>query len=107
MLNYLIMLFKFQKIYEIITANYINPLVVEYRGNYYSIEFDGNLKNKSEIWFRDIEKGYLKTNKFKFVDEYFIINEKLYKREDIYLFKPESRIKGYIKGNIFYGIKEI
>jgi len=101
------MLLKFHKIYEIITVNYINPFVVEYRGSYYSIEYGRNLNKKPEIYYRDVEKGYLKTNKFKFVDEYFIINEKLYKREDIYLFKPESKISGFIKGNIFYGLNEI
>jgi len=95
-------------------ANWNNSLTVEISGNFYNLSYYGDISALTHIYYRNSLGTFIKATKFHQVtyDMYLIFDDVTGKwitisNSDVYIFKPDSKLEGYINGNEFIVVKEL
>lgn len=95
-------------------ARQISNRCVEISGKLFDIKYYGNVEDLKCIYYKNTLGTYIKIIDFtNYKEGYYVINspdkhkDVIITDEDIYLFHPNSKLEGYIKGNTFYAVKEL
>lgn len=96
------------------TARQIGTKCVEIDGRFYEVEYYADVNNLPHVYYRNKLGVYIKTNNFnKYSDDNYAIGspewtgDKIIPKYNISIFKPDSKLEGYVKNNIFYAVKEL
>lgn len=95
------------------SAKWYNTNCVRMGYKVYDFKYYGDVDNLKCIYYRGHDGLFREAKQFQqlkdgsYVIKLDITNIWIAKAEaDVYVFNPEKRIEGYIKGNTFYGVRE-
>lgn len=95
-------------------AKQISNRCVQINDKLFDIKYYTDVNQLQNIWYRNRLGTFIKITEFnQYKENMFVINspdkakDEIVSDEDIYLFHPNSKLEGYIKGNVFYAVKEL
>lgn len=95
-------------------AKQISNRCVEISGKFYDLKYYADVDTLQCIYYRNKLNAFIKITQFvEYKNNYFVISspdkakDEVVSDEDIYLFKPDAKLEGYIKENTFYATKEL
>lgn len=95
-------------------AKQISNRCVQINGKLFDIKYYTDVNQLKCVYYRNTFGTYLKITEFmNYKDGYYVINspdkskDTIITDEDVYLFNPDSKLEGYVKGNVFYAVREL
>lgn len=96
------------------TAKQISNRCVQINGKLFDVKYYTDINQLNCIWYRNRLGTFIKVKDFfNYKEGFYVISsierhkDEIITDEDVYLFHPDSKLEGYIKGNTFYATKEL